>query len=234
MGKLFWILIGLLGFALIALIINHDSGSVLGIENQTFATFAFTSAWVVLIGAAVLNRGQKLSDVLRQLVIWVAIFLGIMSVYIFRFDLQDIGSKLTGGLIPGSPISAISASGRHQVTLIRSPNGHFEADGFINQSPVRFLVDTGASNVVLTMSDARNAGIDPDRLNFSVQTQTANGRGTAARARLNELRIGEIVRNNIGVLVVRDRQLRISLLGQDFLESLHGYEKRGDQLRLTD
>lgn len=234
MGKLFWIIIGVLGASLIGLIINHDKGTLLGIENNQFASFVVISMWGVLIASAAFGRGRALGETLKQLAIWLAIILVLMAGYVFRYELQDIGARLTGGLIPGSPISRIGLSGGHEVTLIRSPNGHFEADIRIDGTTVRFLIDTGASTIVLSAADARRVGIDLATLNYSVLTQTANGRGRAARANIASLRIGSIERQKLQVLIAAPGRLGQSLLGQDFLESLSSYEKRGDRLTLRD
>ena len=233
MGRFFWILMGVLGGVLLLLIVNHDKGTVFGIENGRFGAFAVMSAWGILIASAFVGRGRPIGETLKQIVIWLAIIVGLMAVYIFRFDLQDIGSRLSGGLIPGSPISTISENGI-EVTLIRSSNGHFEARGTVNDAPTRFLVDTGATSIVLTDSDARRAGISPEGLSFTIVTSTANGQGRAAEARIREITVGDIKRQNLRVLVAEPDALGQSLLGQVFLESLASYERRGDRLMLRD
>ena len=234
MSRTVWIILGLIGAALIALILTHDSGQVFGFEQNQFASFVVMGAWAVLIGAGVFTGGQRMGDLFKQLAIWIGIFLVLTSVYVFRFDLQDLGSRFTGGLIPGSPISATNEDGRKTVTLVRAPNGHFEADMRANGASVRFLVDTGASSIVLSFDDAQQAGIEVGSLNYSVRTQTANGTGRSARARLNTLELGHIQRRNVPVLVAERGKLDQSLLGQLFLESLTAYQKRGDRLTLED
>jgi aspartyl protease family protein len=76
--------------------------------------------------------------------------------------------------------------------------------------------------------------MDVDELNFSIRTQTANGTGRAARASIDQFYLGGIERRNMTVLVAEPGRLAQSLLGQQFLESLHSYEKRGDRLTLRD
>ena len=188
----------------------------------------------MLIGSAVFGRGTGIYETLKQLGIWVLIILMLMAGYVFRFDLQDIASRFSGGIIPGSPISTSDQNGRNTVTLIRSDNGHFEAAAGVNGQTIRFLVDTGATAIVLSARDAQAAGIDPNQLNFSIRTQTANGTGRAARATIDAFYLGGIERRNMSVLVAEPGRLGQSLLGQQFLESLHSYEKRGDRLTLRD
>ncbi len=224
---------GIGGIGLIALIASGDTGTTLGFESNTFGSALVMALWGVLIGAAVLNRGVRLGDTLKQSAIWALIILGLMAGYVFRYDLQDIASRFTGGIVPGSPITAQSATGT-EVTLIRSDNGHFEAVAGVNNASIRFLVDTGASAIVLSDADAREAGIDTSSLAYSITTYTANGTAQSAVARIESLYLGGIERRNLRVLVSQPGRLGQSLLGQQFLESLSSYEKRGDRLTLRD
>lgn len=234
MGRFFWILVGLIGLVLILLIASGDTQTIFGLEKSAFGPAAVAALWAVLIGSGLFNREYGFVRIVRHIGLWILIILGLMAVYVFRFDLQDLGSRFTGGIIPGSPISSANDSGRQAVTLIRSDSGHFEATAGVNGSSVRFLVDTGATAIVMAYHDARNAGIDVDSLSFSIPTRTANGTGRAARATIDNFYLGGIERNNITVMVAEAGRLDRSLLGQQFLESLSSYEKRGDRLTLRD
>ncbi len=224
----------LLGFALIALIINHDQGTILGMENNQFGGAVYMGIWGALLAAGIMGRGMKFGDVARQLMIWTVIILTLMVAYLFRYDAQDIASRITGGLLPGSPISRVGDDGRQKVTLIRSNSGHFEVRASINGNPVRFLLDTGASSVVLSYKDAIRIGIDPNRLSFTVPVSTANGRAMAANARIDVMAIGSISRSDQSVLVSAPGALSGNLLGMSFLGTLSSYEVRGDRMILRD
>jgi len=104
-------------------------------------------------------------------------------------------------------------------------------DAFVNGAPVRFLVDTGATLVVLTLKDAAAAGLGRNDLVFSMSTSTANGVARAAPVRLRELRINQLSVNDVSAAVVEN--LNISLLGQSFLTQLDGYEMRDGVLTLS-
>ena len=229
-----WIILGVVGAALILLILNHDQGSILGIQNDKFASAMFMGIWAVVIGAAIIPRGGGLGAAARNAVVWLIIILVLMAGYVYRFDLQDIGSRMTAGLIPGSPVSSQSSDGRDQILLIRSNNGHFEADSMVNGKPIRFLVDTGASSVILSHSDAIAAGIDVDGLSYSIPVSTANGMTRAARLTINSLDIGDLKRDRVPAMVAQEGNLDVSLLGMSYLETLWSFEIRGDRLILTD
>jgi aspartyl protease family protein len=124
--------------------------------------------------------------------------------------------------------------GRATVTLDKARSGHFEARLLINGRPVNVVVDTGATTTVLTAEDARNAGFDPEALNYTVQISTANGVATASAVRADELAIGNIVRRDMPVLVAAPGALQQSLLGMNFIGSLSGFDVRGDRMVLRD
>ncbi len=111
------------------------------------------------------------------------------------------------------------------------PNGHFVVDAMVNGSPITFLVDTGASDIVLTMADARRLGFIPGNLDFSEQYQTANGEVRGAPVRLRELRIGQYSLCDLEASV-NEGPMTVSLLGMSFLEQLRGYQVEDGRLIL--
>jgi aspartyl protease family protein len=232
--NLLWIILGAIGAACILLILNHDSGTVFGIENNRFASLIWYGTWGALIAVAILPRRGQWRAAARNFAIWIAIILVLMVGYLYRFEMQDVAHRLSGGLLPGSPISMTADDGRAQTLLIRSASGHFEADGRANDAPVRFIIDTGASVIVLTSEDADAAGIPTGELSYAIPVTTANGRTTAARITLKEISIGDIARYNVQALVAKPGALEQSLLGMSFLSSLSSFEFRGDRLVLSD
>jgi aspartyl protease family protein len=234
MGRLLWIIIALIGATLLLLIANNDSGSTLGIQNDDFARFAYMSIWGVVLGSALLGSGIPLGHFLRSIAIWIIIILALVAGYQYRYELQDVGHRITAGLIPGSPISNRDGNGVITVTLAKADNGHFEVRGEVNGATVPFMVDTGASSIVLSSEDARRAGLDPDELSYKTPIMTANGSTTAANVTLDSVKIGAIERRNIRAMVAQDGRMAGSLLGMNFLNTLSGFSVRGDRLILSD
>jgi aspartyl protease family protein len=109
--------------------------------------------------------------------------------------------------------------------------GHVVLEGVVNGTPVRFLVDTGATVVALSMADATAAGFSRSNLVFNVRTSTANGIGRAAAVTLREVRIGQFSVYDVPAWV--DENLAVSLLGQSFLTRLDSYEMRDGVLTLN-
>jgi len=102
-------------------------------------------------------------------------------------------------------------------------NGHFLVTAEVADVEIRFLVDTGASQVILTAEDAERLGYDVDSLEFSARFQTANGEIRGAPLLLPELRIGDLEIADVRASVIR-APMSTSLLGMSFLSRLDGYE----------
>ena len=162
------------------------------------------------------------------------VILVFMAGYEYRYELQDVASRVSGGLIPGSPLSIADGDGRAIVTLQKRLDGHFEAGISINGKTVDAMVDTGATATVLTAADAARAGFDPATLRFTIPVSTANGMANAARVVADEVAIGGISRKNMPLLVAEPGRLDQSLLGMNFIGTLSGFDVRGDRLILRD
>ena len=147
------------------------------------------------------------------------------------------------GVVAGSPLPAIAqnpADDAPGITVLRpsanalvyhaDPNGHFTIAGSVNGTPIRFLVDTGATLIVLTPSDARAAGIEPRDLVFDKVMYTANGTVPAAVTVLREVRVGRISLDEVRAAIVP--KAPGSVLGMSFLSRLKSFEMQRDRLTL--
>lgn len=234
MNRLFWIVIALIGAGMILLVVNNSSGETFGIRNDSFARTLYFGIWALALGAGIIGSRMSFGDISRKLAIWVLIALAFVAGYQYRYELQDFGSRMTTGLIPGSPMNMTSENGRGAVMINKSANGHFQVRATVNGVTVPFLVDTGASAIVLTHADAQRVGIDMSRLDYLIRVYTANGSAMAARAIANRIVVGGIERDRMPVLVAQPGRLDTSLLGMSYLDTLSGFEVRGDRLVLRD
>jgi aspartyl protease family protein len=234
MSRTLLLILGALGATLILLLVNDGRGTTLGLANEKFAQIAMLGVWGAVLAAGFLRRGMRFQDVARQAAVWLVLLMALVASYQYRFELQNVASRVTAGLIPSRPQTAFGADGALRVTIGKSSSGHFEADGVVNGAGVSFLVDTGASSVVLTMDAARAAGIAPDGLVFTFPVSTANGTAFAAKVTLGEVRVGDISRKNVSAMVAEQGKLDQSLLGMSFLSSLSAYAVQQDQLILQD
>ena len=110
----------------------------------------------------------------------------------------------------------------------RASDGLFYATLSVNGRPVRFLIDTGATHMVLSAGDARRVGaIDDDGPVAGLST--AGGMQAARWTRVDVLEAGSAEVDGVHAIVT-DGDLPASLLGQDVLSRLGPLQIDGDQL----
>lgn len=234
MNRLLWVVLGVIGAALVLLMLNDKAGSTLGIENYDFGNLIWLGVLGLVIGAGLLGSGRRLGDMARGLGTWAVIALVLVAGYQYRYELQDFASRVTAGLVPGSPLALGEQDGRATVTLDKGSSGHFEARVLVNGRTINAVVDTGATSTVLTSDDAIAAGFNPASLSYTVPVATANGSAMAAAVTADDISIGGIVRKRMTVLVTPPGSLWQSLLGMNFISSLSGFDVRGDRMILRD
>lgn len=119
-------------------------------------------------------------------------------------------------LVRGQTYStAPNPSRRQTAVLAAGPGGHFLADGQVNGGAVRFLVDSGATSVVLPAADARRLGIDYLKSRRGIM-QTASGAIPAYLVRLDSVRVGTIELHEVDAVIIEEG-LPVALLGMSFL-----------------
>ncbi len=234
MGRIFWIAVAILGGGLILLVINDSSGQVLGLDTGQFGSLVYLGALGALVASGIVASNRRFGDTARTLAVWLLVILVLMAGYQYRYELQDVASRVSGGLVPGSPLSIVDGDGHTTVTLQKRLDGHFQAELDVDGTPVSTIVDTGATSTVLTAEDAARAGFDPASLNFTIPVSTANGTAHAARVVAKTASVGRIERRNLPILVAEPGRLDQSLLGMNFVGTLTGFDVRGDRLILRD
>ncbi|WP_428642196.1 retropepsin-like aspartic protease family protein [Roseibium sp.] len=149
--------------------------------------------------------------------------------YTYRSELVQGGYRVLGALAPGLAVSQPDGS----ILIVRDATGHFIVTGRTNGSRTQFLLDTGASAVVLTAEDARRAGYREKDLSFTVPVSTANGRALVAPIRIGSITIGDTFLSDVRGFVAREGTLESSLLGMTALDKLHSWRIEGDKLIMT-
>lgn len=113
--------------------------------------------------------------------------------------------------------------------VARSDDGMFYANALVNGRKLRFLIDTGASTVVLTKRDAEKIGLDPAALRGGAMVRTAGGRRSMTWTRLDRVEVGSKHIRKVRAVVVQSG-LEVSLLGQNALAALGGLSIKNDEL----
>jgi aspartyl protease family protein len=176
---------------------------------------------VFIGGGAFLLGGRGFGRRLRDLSIWMLIFAMVVIAYGFRDVLRD--QLLPAAMVQTSPDT---------VEIRRGSDGHFHATLEVDGTPVRFMVDTGASDIVLSRRDAERIGIDPATLSYRGRATTANGTVATARIRLGEVRLGNFSDTAVPASV-SEGNMDLSLLGMAYLDRFANIEIAGDRMRLS-
>ena len=171
--------------------------------------------------------GSALGWAFRQLAIW-----GVLGLLLY-LAVGQRGLWLDGNTAAAKIVTPgeSAATTGNTLSYHADKRGHFWVDSVVNGAPVRFMVDTGASAVVLTMSDAAAAGFGRGNLAFNITMSTANGRARAAPVKLREVRIGQLALDDVPAMVAEN--LNTSLLGMTFLKRLDGFEIRDGVLTIN-
>jgi aspartyl protease family protein len=162
---------------------------------------------------------------MRQILLMAAAAM-VVGGYAARFADQEITAHPAAHVAavqPAAPATEPSGYGR-SLTLDANARGHFQTDARVNGQSMGFLVDTGASLVVLRASSAAEAGIHPIPSDYTATVSTANGRIKAAPAKLDRIELGDITVFDVPALVLPDEALTENLLGVSFLSRLKRYE----------
>ena len=174
-------------------------------DAETLARVGYLAIILVALGGWVMVEfRQRMGQALRMALAWGLIFVGVMAGFGLWSDIrQDV-----------MPIQEVASDGRVEVP--RAEDGHYYLTLLINGTAVPFMVDTGASGMVLAGRDAERLGIDPESLRFLGQANTANGVVRTARVTLPEVELGPF-RNEEFQAFVTEGALEQSLLGMDYL-----------------
>jgi aspartyl protease family protein len=180
---------------------------------QGLAILALVSSTLVF------GRRMSLRETARNILLWLGVALVLVLGFSFQSELMGVWQRVRAELLPGQPVQAAHG----EMTVNADESGSFHVYGRINGMPVRFLVDTGASEIVLSPADAARLGLNPDKLVFEHPFESANGIGYGAKAVLAELTVGDIRLTDVPVSVNKAR-MRASLLGMTFLRRLKSFE----------
>lgn len=181
-------------------------------------------AYLILLGLAVAgwffaqNR-ESMGKTAQQAAVWGLIFVGAIAGYGLWNDIQnDIAPRQ-------------SVHSGNTIEIPRGIDGHYALTLTINGTPIEFLVDTGASQMVLSQRDAERVGINTQSLAYLGQAQTANGIVRTARVTLDDVTVGPITDTNVRA-VVNEGDIDGSLLGLSYLNLFERIEIQGDRMVL--
>ena len=181
--------------------------------------------YLVLLGSVIagwffVGNRKNLGKTAQQAAVWALIFVGVIAAIGLWSDIRD-------NVTP----SQSYIDGMATVEVPRSGDGHYYLTLDIDGTDVEFVIDTGASDVVLTKAEAVRIGIDVENLFYSGIANTANGEVRTARVRLQNVRLGEIVDLSVGASV-NEGEMDKSLLGMTYLQRYSKIEIGGGKMVL--
>lgn len=175
---------------------------------------------VAIVGSYVAANSKNLGKMGQQAAIWGLIFVGTIAAVGLWGDIsRDV-----------APRQSVTQAG--EITVPQAVDGHYYLTLDINEVPVDFVVDTGATMMVLTQADARRVGLDPDSLRYLGRAFTANGMVTTADVRLSEVQLGPFVDRGVPASV-NGGAMEGSLLGMSYLDGFSSMSFSDGQLTLT-
>ncbi|WP_103333583.1 retropepsin-like aspartic protease family protein [Pseudotabrizicola formosa] len=174
-------------------------------DGDIIARLAYLGLLLAAVGGYIIVEFRgRMGQALRTAAAWGLIVVGLMAGYGLW---QDLRSDIL-------PRQSVVDGG--EIRLPRAPDGHYYLTLTIDGVDVPFMVDTGASDMVLSLEDARRLGLDPASLAFIGQARTANGIVRTARVTLTDVTLGPHSDPRISA-VVNEGDLDTSLLGMAYL-----------------
>lgn len=196
--------------------------------GEDWARIGYGVGLVALVSSALLRlRRENIGIYLRYAAIWSAIVAVLVLGYAYREEIGGVPGRLRTTFNVGSPVQV----SKREMVVPQDETGAYMIVGRVNGQRVRFLVDTGASDTVLSPDDARRLGVDVERMDYVYEAQTANGVGYGARWRADSLEVGAMKATDFD-MTVNKAPMRASLLGLSFLGRFDSVEFRGRKLIL--
>jgi aspartyl protease family protein len=210
--------LGMMAFALVGLFPGQVN------LKDDWAGIAGGLLMASILGARLLTSGLDRRTP-RHLAIWGGVVLVLVLGYSFRDDLRGLFLRVRSDLIPSYAVQAPSGD----MVVVRDQDGGFVIMGQVNDQPVRFRVDTGASDIVLSPADAQRIGVDLSSLHFGQPFESANGTGYGAPYKAASLQIGSIGLSNVP-MSINKAPMSTSLLGMAFFNRMKSFRVEGDRL----
>jgi aspartyl protease family protein len=179
---------------------------------------------IMLVAGSLMARREPAAKLLTMALAWVAIFAAGFVLFTFRDNFGWVAQRLKAEAI-GTPVQQ-----GQETRIPMAIDGHFWIDGKLNGRDVKFLVDSGATTTTIDRDTARAAGVEISTRRDQY-VRTGNGVIRVASGRAQELTIGGITRNDVGLEIADNDDLNV--LGMNYLSSLSRWSVEGRWLVLV-
>jgi len=164
------------------------------------------------------HPGQQLGKGMMALA-WVALLIGL-TFFFGDWEKQQIN--------PNRDPESFVGNGLIEVVLEGNKRHHYLANGHINGQEVTYLLDTGASDVVVPAGLANKLQLQPGARGYAM---TANGKVEIRATTIKHLQLGEISLRNVRASINPGMRGQEILLGMSALKEIE-FTQRGNQLTL--
>lgn len=180
----------------------------------------------ILISGLISRRDFAYAKMFKYFAIWSLVGFVFVILYSYRFEFSDFKNRILGEI---NPSSARLEGDKLVINLAQ--DGHFYIDANVKNQTIHFMIDTGASDMVLSQNDAKKIGIKEGDLEFNKSYQTANGKVFGALITIDEIEFSGVKFYNVKASV-NGGEMGDSLLGMNFLRRFKRYEFYQDRLVL--
>ena len=173
---------------------------------------------IVLLSSYLIAMRNNLTKLFKSAAVWVLIF----SCFIAGYGVwQDLGKE--------QPV--LYSKNLSDIIINIKQDGHFYATVLVNNVEIEFLIDTGATHIVLSKEDAKKLDYNLSKLIFWSKSNTANGIVETAPIRLQSIKLGQFSDTNV-LAYINQGSMKQSLLGMSFLNNFSSVEFRNETLTL--
>ncbi len=167
------------------------------------------------------------AEIIRVALVWIAIFAVFIVGFSYQSEILAVWNRVSGEVTGANEQLVVGDTLR----IRQSADGHFWVSTLVNELPVRFLIDSGATTTAMTLRTAQSAGIEISESPFPVILTTANGSLEAQRGTIQSLQIGPIVAQDLPVVVAEEFG-DSNVIGMNFLSKLRSWRVEGREMVL--
>jgi aspartyl protease family protein len=202
-------------------------------DYNAISSHEWSNVIYILILVALLIMGFSRKDLPIKKIfeftgLWIVFALVALVLYSYRFEFFEVKDRVLSDLFPSKAIN----KNHKQLVLNIAQDGHYYLNVTIKNNEVRFMIDTGASDMVIDEKIALKLGYDLRNINYNKIFQTANGQSYGASISFDEVDVSGIKFYNVQASITNS-DLVIPLLGMSFLQKFYKYEFFRDKLILT-
>lgn len=176
---------------------------------------------IALAGSMLSANRHQIGKIAQYALVWGFIFIGAVAAI-------GLWPQVRNSVLPQQSV----VTGTGEIVVPRNYDGHYYLTLELNGVPTRFVVDTGATDIVLTPQDAARAGVNLSGLRYTNRAMTANGLVETASIRLDRVSLGNITDRAVPA-VVNGSPMQESLLGMAYLNRFDRIEIQDGQMVLS-